>query len=60
MPPDVEYEYVKATIDTMNEKICVHHDSKLILELKYNLPKTTLDLLELELYSARCYDIFWH
>jgi len=37
MPSDVEYEYVRATIDTVN-------DSKLVVEHPYSLPKSSIDL----------------
>lgn len=49
MPSEVEYEYVWATIDIKNEKLMVYHDSNLIKELAYPLPKTVLDLSEIEL-----------
>ena len=49
MPSEVEYEYVWATIDIKNEKLMVYHDSNLIEELVYSLPKTALDLSEIEL-----------
>ena len=44
MPDDVEYEYVRATIDTVQEKLLVYHDSKLIVEYPYPLPKSSIDL----------------
>jgi len=44
MPGDVEYEYVWATIDTAKEKFFVYHDSKLIVEYLYPLPKSSIDL----------------
>ena len=44
MPGEVEYEYVKATIDTKEETLGVYHDLKLIKEFKYKLPQTALDL----------------
>ena len=44
MPDDVEYEYVWATIDTAKEKLLVYHDSKLIVEYSYPLPKSSIDL----------------
>lgn len=44
MPDDVEYEYVRATIDTAKEKLFVYHDSKLVVEYPYLLPKSSIDL----------------
>ena len=44
MPGDVEYEYVRATIDTAKEKLFVYHDSKLVVERPYSLPKSSIDL----------------
>jgi len=49
MPMDVEYEYVRATIDTKKEKLFVYHDDQIVKELDYPLPKTAMDLSELEL-----------
>lgn len=49
MPMDVEYEYVRATIDTAKEKLLIYHDDQLVKELDYPLPKTAMDLSELEL-----------
>lgn len=49
MPMSVEYEYVRATIDTQQEKLFVYHDKELIKELAYYLPKTPLDLSKIEL-----------
>lgn len=49
MPSEVEYEYVWAIIDIKNEKLKVYHDSNLIKELDYSLPKTALDLSEFDL-----------
>lgn len=49
MPMDVEYEYVRATIDTAKEKLFVYHDDQIVKELDYPLPKTAMDLSELEL-----------
>lgn len=49
MPEEVEYEYVWATIDTTKEKLLVYHDSKLIKEFDFWLPKTSLDISEIEL-----------
>lgn len=49
MPISVEYEYVWVTIDTAKEKLFVYHDSKLIEEFDYALPKTSLDLSKIEL-----------
>jgi len=44
MPQDVEYEYVRATIDTVKEKLFIYHDSKLVVEYPYLLPKSSIDL----------------
>jgi len=44
MPDDVEHEYVRATIDTAKEKLLVYHDSKLVVEHPYALPKSSIDL----------------
>ena len=44
MPDDVEYEYARATIDTTKEKLFVYHDSKLVVEHDYPLPKSSIDL----------------
>ena len=43
MPGEVEYEYVWATIDAAQEKLLVYHDSKLIIEYSYPLPKSSID-----------------
>lgn len=48
MPISVEYEYVKATIDTASETLFVYHDSNLIEQYKYILPKTSLDMSKIE------------
>jgi len=48
MPMSVEYEYVKATIDTADQTLAVYHDSNLIEKYKYALPKTSLDLSKIE------------
>jgi transposase-like protein len=49
MPDDVEYEYVWATIDTAQEKLLVYHDSKLVVEHPYPLPKSSIDLSRFDL-----------
>lgn len=49
MPMDVEYEYVWAAIDTSEEKLFVYHDSNLVEEIDYPLPKTSIDLSKIEL-----------
>ncbi|GAH90882.1 unnamed protein product [marine sediment metagenome] len=49
MPDDVEHEYVWATIDTVQEKLFVYHDSKLIVEYDYPLPKSSIDLSKIDL-----------
>jgi len=73
MPGDVEYQYVWATIDTTKEKLIVHHDSKLIKEFDFWLPRISRGYhwIYLRLYytlrdvvifyvikvTPRCYDI---
>jgi len=49
MPQDVEYEYVWATIDTAKEKLFIYHDSKLVVEHPYLLPKSSIDLSRFDL-----------
>ena len=49
MPQDVEYEYVWATIDTAKEKLFIYHDSKLVVEYPYPLPKSSIDLSRFDL-----------
>jgi hypothetical protein len=49
MPGEVEYEYVWATIDTAKEKLFVYHDSKLVVEYPYPLPKSSIDLSRFDL-----------
>jgi len=49
MPQDVEYEYVWATIDTAKEKLFIYHDSKLVVEYPYLLPKSSIDLSRFDL-----------
>ena len=49
MPGNVEHEYVWATIDTVQEKLFVYHDSKLIVEYAYPLPKSSIDLSKIDL-----------
>jgi hypothetical protein len=49
MPSDLEYEYVWVTIDTIQEKLFVYHDSKLIVEYSYPLPKSSIDLSRFDL-----------
>ena len=49
MPGDVEHEYVWATIDTVQEKLFIYHDSKLIVEYPYPLPKSSIDLSKIGL-----------
>ena len=49
MPMEVEYEYVWATIDTAKEKLFVYHDSELVQEYVYPLPKTLIDLSKIDL-----------
>jgi hypothetical protein len=49
MPGNVEHEYVWATIDTVQEKLFVCHDSKLVVEYAYPLPKSSIDLSKIDL-----------
>ena len=49
MPGEVEYEYVWATIDTVKEKLFIYHDSKLVVEYPYPLPKSSIDLSKIDL-----------
>lgn len=49
MPTEVEYEYVWATIDTARETLFVYHDSKLVKEFDYPLPKTSIDLSKIDM-----------
>jgi len=49
MPGEVEYEYVWATIDTAKGKLFVYHDSKLVVEYPYPLPKSSIDLSRFDL-----------
>jgi putative transposase len=49
MPGEVEHEYVWATIDTAKEKLLVYHDSKLVVEYPYPLPKSSIDLSKIGL-----------
>lgn len=49
MPMEVEYEYVWATIDTVKGKLFVYHDSELVDEYTYPLPKTFIDVSKIDL-----------
>ena len=49
MPSKVEHEYVWATIDTVKEKLFIYHDSKLVVEYPYPLPKSSIDLSRFDL-----------
>lgn len=49
LPRDAEYEYVWATIDTKKQKLFISHDSKIITDFNYPLPKTSMDLSKIEL-----------
>lgn len=49
MPMEVEYEYVWVTINTAKETLSIYHDSKLVEELDYPLPKTYIDLSKIDL-----------
>lgn len=49
MPSDLEHEYVWATIDTVKEKLFIYHDSKLVVDYPYPLPKSSIDLSKIDL-----------
>jgi len=49
MPMEVEYEYVWATIDIAAQKLNIYHDSKLVDQIPYSVPKTSLDLSNIDL-----------
>jgi len=49
MPQDVVYEYVWATIDIGKEVLSICHNSKLIGEYPYPLPKSFIDLSRFDL-----------
>ena len=49
MPMEVEYEYVWTTIDTAAQKLNIYHDSKLVDQIPYSVPKTSLDLSNIDL-----------
>jgi putative transposase len=49
MPVNVEYEYVWSTIDTAKETLSVYHNSELVKRLKYPLPKTSINLSNIDL-----------
>jgi putative transposase len=49
MPMEVEYEYVWATIDTSAQILNIYHDSKLVDQIHYSVPKTYLDLSNIDL-----------
>ncbi len=49
MPMEVEYEYVWTTIDTAAQKLSIYHDSKLVDQISYSVPKTSLDLSNIDL-----------
>ena len=49
MPMEVEYEYVWATIDTSKERLSIYHDEKLVDQIPYSVPKTPLDLSNIDL-----------
>jgi len=49
MPMEVEYEYVWTTIDTAAQKLNIYHDSKLVDQISYSVPKTSLDLSNIDL-----------
>lgn len=46
---EAEYEYVWATIDTTKNVLRITHDSQVIAEFDYDMPRTSLDLSEIEL-----------
>jgi len=45
----MEYEYAWATIDTEKEILNVYQDAKVIKTYKYRIPKTSLDILNLDM-----------
>lgn len=49
MPMEVEYEYVWTTIDTAAQKLNIYHDSKLVDQILYSVPKTSLELSNIDL-----------
>lgn len=49
MPVELEHEYVWVTIDTKKETLSIYHDSILIEELDYLLPKTYIELSKIDL-----------
>ena len=49
MPAEVEHEYVWVTIDTVQEKLYVYHDSQLVIEYDYPLPKSYILLPKIDL-----------
>ena len=49
LPRETEYEYVWATIDTNSDTLRVTHDSTIIANFDYILPKTSMDLSKIEL-----------
>jgi len=49
MPMEVEYEYVWTTIDTAAQKLNIYHDSKLVDQILYSVPKMSLDLSNIDL-----------
>ena len=49
MPMELEYEYVRATIDTAKEQLSIYHDSRLVDQILYSVPKTSLDLSNIDL-----------
>ena len=49
MPTQLEYEYVWATIDIVQETLSIHHDLKLVEKFDYPLPKTYIELSKIDL-----------
>lgn len=49
MPKNLEYEYVRATINTSKTKLFIYHDDQIVKELDYKLPKNTMNLTDMEL-----------
>jgi hypothetical protein len=58
MPIELEYEYVWATIETAQEILSIYHDSKLVEELNYPLPKTYIELSKIDLQGITCVYVF--
>ena len=49
MSAQLEYEYVRAIIDTGCQTLSIYHDFKLVEKLDYPLPKTYIELSKIDL-----------